>query len=54
MGSLEGLLLSHLIVEKLRFHVNDSGEINRQMFHKFFHAALVRKSLFEEDLVLVR
>ena len=53
LDRLEGLLLSLLIVQKLHLDVNDTCKVDRELFHKFLHAALVSKSLFEEDFVLV-
>ena len=51
--SLEGLLLSHLIVQELLLDVDDAGKVDWQLLHKFLHTTFVCKSFLEEYLVFV-
>jgi hypothetical protein len=51
--SLDGLLLSRIIVQVLHLHFNDVSEIHCELFHEFLETALVLQSLLKYDSISV-
>jgi hypothetical protein len=53
LNSLNGLLLSRIIVQVLHLHFNDVSEVHCELLHQFLKAALVLQSLPQYDLIPV-
>ena len=52
-NSLEGLLLSRIIVQVLHLHFNDVSEVHCELLHQFLEAALVLQSLLQYEVIPV-
>ena len=53
LNSLEGLLLSRIIVQVLHLHFNDVSKVDCELLHQFLKAALVLQSLLQYDSISV-